>query len=109
MMRSRIIANNFEAMRDVAIAGLGLVVLPEFLAAGPLREGSLISALPYAMPRPSPISAVYPYTRQVSSMVRAFIYHLVTAFLPPLPWHREGERGAGDLARRAAARTSLAA
>ena len=109
MMRSRIIANNFEAMRDMAIAGLELVVLPEFLAAGPLREGSLISALPHAMPRPSPISAVYPYTRQVSSKVRAFIDHLVTAFLPPLPWHRE-RRGAGDLlASRAAARTSLAA
>jgi DNA-binding transcriptional LysR family regulator len=28
MMRSRIIANNFEAMRDMAIAGLGLVLLP---------------------------------------------------------------------------------
>jgi DNA-binding transcriptional LysR family regulator len=69
LMRGRIIANNFEAMRDMAIAGLGLVLLPEFLAAGPLREGTLISALPHATPRPHTISAVYPYTRHVSSKV----------------------------------------
>lgn len=95
MMRSRIIANNFEAMRDMAIAGLGLVLLPEFLAAGPLREGRLISALAHAIPRPYTISAVYPYTRHVSPKVRRFIDHLVAAFGPPLPWHRE-MRGTGD-------------
>jgi DNA-binding transcriptional LysR family regulator len=109
MMRSRISANNFEAMRDMAIAGLGLVVLPEFLATGPLREGLLISALPHAIPRPYTISAVYPYTHHVSSKVRRFIDHLVAAFLPPLPWHRE-MRGTGDRpTSRTAERTSLAA
>lgn len=89
LMRGRIIANNFEAMRDMAIAGLGLVLLPEFLAAGPLREGTLISALPHARPRSHTISAVYPYTRHVSSKVRRFIDHLVPAFAPPLPWERD--------------------
>jgi DNA-binding transcriptional LysR family regulator len=103
LMRSRIIANNFEAMRDMAIAGLGFVLLPEFVAAAPLREGSLISALPHATPRPYTISAVYPYTRHVSSKVRKFIDHLVAAFVPPLPWHREF---AGS---RTAERTSFAA
>jgi DNA-binding transcriptional LysR family regulator len=102
LMRSRIIANNFEAMRDMAIAGLGFVLLPEFVAAAPLREGSLISALPHATPRPYTISAVYPYTRHVSSKVRKFIDHLVAAFVPPLPWHREF---AGS---RTAERTSFA-
>jgi DNA-binding transcriptional LysR family regulator len=109
MMRSRIIANNFEAMRDMAIGGLGLVLLPEFLAAGPLREGRLISTLPHAIPRPYTISAIYPYTHHVSSKVRRFIDHLVAAFSPPLPWHRE-MRGTGDRpTSRTAERTSLAA
>jgi DNA-binding transcriptional LysR family regulator len=89
LMRGRIVANNFEAMRDMAIAGLGLVLLPEFLAAKPLREGTLISALPRATPLPYAISVVYPYTRHVSSKVRRFIDHLVAAFVPPLPWARE--------------------
>lgn len=89
LMRARIIANNFEAMRDMAIAGLGLVLLPEFVAAAPLREGALISALPNVTPRPYTISAVYPYTRHVSSKVRKFIDHLVATFASPLPSHRD--------------------
>jgi DNA-binding transcriptional LysR family regulator len=95
MMRSRIIANNFEAMRDMAIAGLGLVLLPEYLAAGPLQEGKLIQVLLNATPRPEPISAIYPYSHHVSPKVRAFIDHLVVAVAPPLPWHRD-LRGTGD-------------
>ena len=90
MMRSRIVANNFEAMRDMAVAGLGLVLLPEFLAAGPLETGALIPVLPHATPRPYTISAVYPHTNHVSTKVRALIDYLVGAFSPPLPWHRDG-------------------
>jgi DNA-binding transcriptional LysR family regulator len=99
-MRGRIIANNFEAMRDMAIAGLGLVLLPEFLAAGPLRQGTLISALPHAAPRPHTISAVYPHTRHVSSKVRKFIDHLATTFVPPLPWHRDVGKTSDSASRR---------
>jgi DNA-binding transcriptional LysR family regulator len=109
LMRSRIMANNFEAMRDMAIAGLGLVLLPEFLATAPLREGSLISALPQARPRPDTISAVYPYTRHVSSKVRNFIDHLVAAFVPPLPWHRDVGEAGHSASSRGAQRTSCAA
>ena len=109
LMRSRIVANNFEAMRDMAIAGLGLVMLPEFLAAGPLREGSLIAALPLAAPRPDTISAVYPYTRHVSSKVRKFIDHLVAAFVPPLPWHRDVNDTGDSASGRTSERTSFAA
>jgi DNA-binding transcriptional LysR family regulator len=89
MMRSRIVANNLEAMRDMAIAGLGLVLLPEYLAARPLKDGRLVPALFSATPRPDPISAVYPFTHHVSPKVRAFMDHLVAAFAPPLPWQRD--------------------
>ena len=108
-MRGRIIANNFEAMRDMAIAGLGLVLLPEFLAAGPPREGTLISALPHARPRLYTISAVYPYTRHVSPKVRKFIDHLVAAFVPPLPWLCDVSETADSASGRTAERTSVAA
>jgi DNA-binding transcriptional LysR family regulator len=109
VVRSRIIANNFEAMRDMAIAGLGLVLLPEFLAAGPLREGRLVSALPHLTPRPYTISAVYPYTNHVSPKVRGFIDHLVSSFASPLPWHKDMRRTDDLLASGTAARTSVAA
>jgi len=97
LMRSRIVANNLEAMRDMAIAGLGLVLLPEYLAAGALRDGTLISALPQVKARAEAISVVYPYTRHVSPKVRGFVDHLVASFIGPLPWQRElheiGESG----------------
>ena len=44
-MHGRIVANNGEAMRDMAIAGLGLVLLPMFIAADALRAGTLVSVL----------------------------------------------------------------
>jgi DNA-binding transcriptional LysR family regulator len=89
MMRTRIVANNLEAMRDMAAAGLGLVLLPEYLAARPLKDGRLVPALFGATPRPDAIWAVYPFTHHVSPKVRAFMDHLVAAFAPPLPWQRD--------------------
>lgn len=89
LMRARIIANNFEAMRDMAIAGLGLVLLPEFVAAAPLREGTLISALPNATPRPYTISAVYPYTRHAHPRCENSLITSLPPSPPPVPWHRD--------------------
>ncbi len=76
-MHGRIVANNGEAMRDMAIAGLGLVLLPMFIASEPLRAGTLIPVLPDAKPLPYTIYAVYPPTRHVSAKVRAFVDHIV--------------------------------
>jgi DNA-binding transcriptional LysR family regulator len=73
------------------IAGLGLVILPLFFAAEPLREGTLISALPGATPLPDTINAVYPSMRHVPRKVRALIDHLVAAFSDAPPWERYTE------------------
>ncbi|TWT02841.1 LysR family transcriptional regulator [Reyranella sp. CPCC 100927] len=89
-LRSRIAANNGEAMRDAAIAGLGLALMPMFLAAAPLRDGRLIRVLPDETPPPYAIHAVYPPTRHVSAKVRAFVDHLIASFRSPPPWEREG-------------------
>lgn len=89
-IRSRIVANNGETIRDMAVAGVGLASLPLFLAAQSLRQGSLIPALPTAVQEPYTISAVYPTTRHVPDKVRAFIDHLLAFFAAPLPWDRTG-------------------
>ncbi|MGH6862380.1 MAG: substrate binding domain-containing protein, partial [Phyllobacterium sp.] len=85
-MRGRIVANNGEAMRDMAIAGLGLVLLPMFIAADALRDGRLIPVLPELRPLPYTISAVYPPTRHVSAKVRAFVDHVVRRIGNPPIW-----------------------
>lgn len=86
--RSRIVANNGETMRDAALAGLGLAILPRFIAAPALRDGRLLEVLPDVAPVPSPLAALYPPTRRVSRKVRALVDHLVRAFRSPPPWER---------------------
>jgi len=83
---SRIVANNGEAMRDAAIEGLGLALLPAFIAAAPLREGLLIDALPRESPLAYTIAAVRAPTRQVPARVRALIQHLVRELSGTPPW-----------------------
>ena len=85
-MRGRITANNGEVMRDAAIAGLGLALLPLFIVADALRAGTLIDALPSEHPVADTIYAVYPKTRHVPRKVRALVDHLVAAFAGHLPW-----------------------
>lgn len=53
-MRSRIVINNGGALRDMAIAGLGIASLPIFLAADALRAGSLLLSFPDTGSRPTP-------------------------------------------------------
>jgi DNA-binding transcriptional LysR family regulator len=89
VVRSRIITNNGEAMRDAAIAGLGISVLPVFIVAKALASGQLIDALPSARPVADAIYAVYPRNRHLPKKVRAAIDHLVAAFEGELPWERE--------------------
>lgn len=76
----RMVANNGDFLRDMALSGHGIVVLPSFIAWQSLAAGELISILePYA---PPPINAwaVYPQTRYLSQRARLFIDFLVERF-----------------------------
>ena len=89
VVRSRIIANNAESMRDAAIAGLGISVLPVFIVAKALTSGQLIHALPDACPVADTIYAVYPRNRHLPKKVRAVIDYLVAVFDDGPSWERE--------------------
>jgi DNA-binding transcriptional LysR family regulator len=97
VVRGRTHLNNGESMRDAAIAGLGLAVLPLFIAAAPLRDGRLISVLPKTPPSPDTIHAVYPQTRYVSRAVRALIDMLAASFQGVTPWERVGLAAAAQV------------
>jgi len=86
VMQGRVAANNGEAMRDMAIAGLGLTLLPMFIVADALRDGLLVPVLPAFKPLAYPIYAVYPPTRQVPAKVRAFVDHLARHIIEPPLW-----------------------
>lgn len=84
----RISANNGEAMRDMAIAGLGLALLPMFIVHDALREGRLVRLLPGLSQQPLPISVVWPPIRPMPRKTRLLIDHLVHAFPDDPPWQQ---------------------
>ncbi len=87
--KGRILTNNGEAMRDAAVAGLGLAVLPLFIVAEDLRAGRLIPVLPGETPMPDAIYAVYPHRRHELRRLSAVVEHLRKALAGVPPWERD--------------------
>jgi DNA-binding transcriptional LysR family regulator len=73
-------ANNAEVLRDVAIGGRGVALLPTFLAADALASGRLRAFLSDYQAPPLALYAVYPPTRSLAVKVRLFIDFLVERF-----------------------------
>lgn len=69
----RLRANNVFAVRDAAIAGLGIALLPRMVAASPVREGALVHVLTAWAPASVPVHAVFASARYLTPKVRAFI------------------------------------
>lgn len=82
----RVTANNGEAMRDLAIGGLGLALLPLFITHDALRDGRLVAILPQMPQAQLPISVVWPAIWPMPRKIRLFIDHLVNAFADDPPW-----------------------
>ena len=80
LVRPRLTVDNGEAIRDAAIAGLGLTVLPIFIVADALRAGTLLPVLRDTPVVSDGIFVVYPPDRHLSTKVRALIEHLTAAF-----------------------------
>ncbi len=85
-LRSRITLNNGEALRDMAMAGLGLAILPGFIVAPAIATGTLERILPTIKARPLPIVAVWPPTNPTPPKLRHFIDHLLVALEGGQPW-----------------------
>jgi len=82
----RLKANNGDALREAAMAGLGVCLAPTFIVGPDLRAGRLAVALE-AFEDPAPaIHAVYPHRRHLSAKVRAFVDFLAERFGPRPYW-----------------------
>lgn len=87
--RQRILTNNGEAMRDAAVAGLGLVMLPLFIVADDLRAGRLMQVLGNERPEPDTIYAVYPQRRHRLRRLSALVAHLRAGLAGVAPWEHD--------------------
>lgn len=88
-------ADNGDALRQAALADLGVVYLPTFLIGDDLRAGRLVPLLVEFSDNVTDVFAVYPESRHLSPKVRAMIDWLVEELGPEPDWER-------DLPRRAA-------
>jgi len=76
----RLCTNNAEVLRDAAVHGRGIALLPTFIVGADLQQGRLQSILSgYAAPQLS-LFAIYPPTRQLATKTRAFIDFLLERF-----------------------------
>lgn len=72
-------ANNSEALRDAALAGLGIALLPDFSTQASLRAGKLVEVLPDWIPVGAfagQLYAIRPYSAHVPRAVSALVAFL---------------------------------
>jgi DNA-binding transcriptional LysR family regulator len=82
----RLVVNSGEMMREAALAGLGLVVLPHFLVTDCLRDGRLRPVLAEFPLAADGIHLVCPSGREQAPAVRALGEALSAALSPHPPW-----------------------
>jgi len=76
-VNSNLSINNGELVREIALAGLGITLLPDFFVASDIKAGRLIPVLKDKIDKQATISAIYPQSRHLSSSVRVFVDFLV--------------------------------
>lgn len=81
--------NNGDMMRDAAVAGLGIALLPAFIAGPDIRAGRLTVVDVGAEAAREFIYLAHPEGRRPSAKLRALAEHLKTAFGDP-PYWEEG-------------------
>jgi len=65
--------NGAESYRAAARLGLGLIQVPRYALQEDLARGTLVSVLEDTPPSPTPVSLLYPRSRQLSLRLRVFI------------------------------------
>jgi DNA-binding transcriptional LysR family regulator len=78
-------ANNSEALRDAALEGLGLALLPDFSAQACVQAGRLVVVLPQwanVGPFARHLHAIRPYSAHVPLAVSALVQHLRQSLAP---------------------------
>ena len=81
--------NNGDVLHDAAIAGLGIALLPAFIAGPSMREGRLVEIDIGYQPEPEFIFMAHPEGRNPSAKLRAMADHMKKAFGDPPYWERE--------------------
>jgi DNA-binding transcriptional LysR family regulator len=82
---ARLMVSDNDILHAVAVAGIGIALLPAYQCIEDLRAHRLERVLRDWSTPATPIHVVYPSTRHVSPTVKSFIDHLQEQMMPP-PW-----------------------
>ena len=92
-VRGHYACDNWEVLRDWALAGLGIALKSTWDVRDHLENGSLVPVLPgYTFGTDVAIYAVYPHRRHLPAKTRAFIDFLADSFGPEPYWDRPATR-----------------
>ncbi|MBT8120187.1 MAG: LysR family transcriptional regulator [Gammaproteobacteria bacterium] len=79
-------ASTGEFLRDAAVEGMGIIMVPSFIAYQEIESGALVKLLNDYIPAKIEAYAIYPQTRHLSQRVRAFVDFLVNRFAGTPYW-----------------------
>ena len=79
-LEPRFRVNDLIALRELAETGAGIAALPDYVAAPPVRSGTLVHLLPRAKIPEIPIHALYPSRRHLPRRVSVVLDALSAAF-----------------------------
>jgi DNA-binding transcriptional LysR family regulator len=79
-------SNNGEVLRDAAVRGLGITLLPMFIVWQQLQQETLQSVLPEYHPPELSIAVIYPVNRHLSTKVRLLVEFLQDRFSHQFDW-----------------------
>lgn len=73
-------SNNGEALRQAALAGLGIVMQAHVMLADEIAQGRLVPILRDYLPIPRPMHLIYPRDRQSTPRLGSFVDFVVERF-----------------------------
>ena len=91
--------DNENAVRQAALAGCGIALLPTYIVGADLQHGSLRAVLPECRPPEAGLFATYLQNRYVAAKVRVFVDYLVARFGPSPEWDQRRKSPAAASAR----------
>ena len=83
--------NNSDAVKSLAVQGLGVALLPRFAVAEDIASGALVEVLPLHVPQGylgTGLYALHPPSRHPAPKLRAFLDFIKGAWLLDQTWHR---------------------
>jgi DNA-binding transcriptional LysR family regulator len=87
---SRLRANNGDILRQAALQGVGVAILPTFFVGEDLRHGRLVRICPDWEGLGGQVSLLWPHARFTPAKVRVFVDYMVNACGTTPPWDDYG-------------------